>query len=87
LAGIVGEIQKSNSNRSLRFGRDEMNLIEFPFGPIKTTTANTFEIEHVVRDRSTKKVVCRKLVITGSDAFGLPRPVDEQVMIGLKALT
>ena len=80
---LIQKVSKANA----RYGRDEMNLIEFPFGPIKPTDTKTFEIDHFVRDRSTGKPVCRKLVITGSDAFGLPRPIDEQVMIGLKALT
>jgi len=80
-------LSQQTSKANARYGRDEMNLIEFPFGPIKPTEAKTFEIDHFVRDRSTGKPVCRKLVITGSDAFGLPRPIDEQVMIGLKALT
>ena|GEM_PF-1537454 len=69
------------------FGRDEMNLIEFPFGPITAGSAKTFEIEHTVIDRKLKRPVNRKLLITGSDAFGLPKPIDDQVLIGMKALT
>jgi hypothetical protein len=69
------------------FGRDEMNLIEFPFGPITRSGAKTLEVEHKVFDRSKKREVKRRLIITGSDAFGLPRPVDEQVLVGMKALT
>lgn len=69
------------------FGRDEMNLIEFPFGPITAGTAKTFEIEHAVIDRKLKRPVNRKLLITGSDAFGLPKPIDDQVLMGMKALT
>ena len=68
-------------------GKDELNLIEFPFGPISKSDAKTFEIEHVTRDRKTKKPTTRTLVIIGSDAFGLPTPFDERVMLGLKALT
>ena len=69
------------------FGRDEMNLIEFPFGPITQQSAKTFEVEHTVFDSRLKREVTRKLLITGSDAFGLPRPIDDQVLIGMKALT
>lgn len=69
------------------FGRDEMNLIEFPFGPITQSTAKTMEIEHTVFDRALKREVARRLLITGADAFGLPRPVDDQVLVGMKALT
>ena len=30
------------------FGRDEMNLTEFPFGPITAATSNTLDVAHVV---------------------------------------
>ncbi|MFK7819478.1 MAG: plasmid replication initiator TrfA [Planctomycetaceae bacterium] len=69
------------------FGRDEMNLIEFPFGPITAGTTKTFEVEHETFDKTLNRVVTRKLLITGSDAFGLPRPIDDQVLMGMKALT
>lgn len=68
-------------------GRDEMNLIEFPFGPITASGEKTFEVEHEVFDRFLKRNVTRRFVITGSDRFGLPRPVDERVLVGLTTLT
>lgn len=70
-----------------QFGKDEMNLIEFPFGPITSTTAKTLEVEHPVYDKRLKREVIRKMILTGSDAFGLPRPIDEQVVLGMKTLT
>lgn len=69
------------------YGRDEMNLIEFPFGPITPSSCKTFEVEHPVWDRKHGREVQRKLLITGSDAFGLPKPTDDQVLMGMKALT
>ena len=69
------------------WGRDEMNLIELPFGPITATSEKTLEVVHAVYDPYEKEFVERHTLITGSDAFGLPRPIDEQVLIGLKALT
>lgn len=69
------------------FGRDEMNLIEFPFGPISSSTAKTLEVEHQVFDKRLKREVTRSLIITGTDKWGLPRPSDDQVLIGLKTLT
>lgn len=69
------------------FGRDEMNLVEFPFGPVTSAGGKTFEVEHPVFDRALNREVTRKLVITGSDAYGLPRPIDDQVLLGMKALT
>ncbi|MEO1528977.1 MAG: plasmid replication initiator TrfA [Planctomycetota bacterium] len=64
-----------------------MNLVEIPFGPISTTNAKTLEVEHETFDNQTGRYVTRKLLMTGTDAFGLPRPIDDQVMVGLKALT
>ncbi len=69
------------------FGRDEMNMVEFPFGPITAGEKETFEVEHPVFDKTLNREVNRKLLITGSDAFGLPRPIDDQVLMGMKALT
>jgi hypothetical protein len=69
------------------FGKDEMNLIEFPFGPISTTTGKTLQVEHATFDRRLKREVTRTLIITGSDKWGLPRPIDDQVLLGMKALT
>lgn len=69
------------------FGRDEMNLVEFPFGPISSTTVKTWEVEHQVWDKRLKRKVMRRLIITGADKWGLPRPIDEQVLVGLQLLT
>ena len=74
----------ATSNVIPLFSKDEMNLVEFPFGPITTGSTKTLEIDHPVYDRQLKRVVNRRLIITGADAFGLPRPIDEQVLIGLK---
>ena len=77
----------SESTTTCLLGKDELNLIEYPLGPIKPTDSKTYEIEHITRDRVTKKPTLRKLTIIGSDAFGLPTPTDERVLLGLKALT
>ena len=68
-------------------GKDEMNLVEFPFGPVTQTTTKTLEVEHEVFDKTLNREVTRRLMITGAHAFGLPRPIDDQVLIGMKALT
>lgn len=69
------------------YGKDEMNLVEFPFGPITATNIKTLEVEHQAFDRILKREVTRQLIMTGSDKWGLPRPVDDQVLLGLKTLT
>ncbi len=69
------------------FGKDEMNLVEFPLGPITPIANNTMEVEHQVWDRGLRRAVTRRMVVTGSAAFGLPRPIDDQVLIGMKSLS
>lgn len=70
------------------YGRDEMNLIEFPFGPIHSSQKiKTYVVEHQAFDRVLKREVTRQLIMTGSDEWGLPRPIDDQVLLGMKKLT
>ena len=69
------------------FGKDEMNLVEFPFGPITSTKVKTLEVEHQAYDRILKREVTRSLLMTGSDKWGLPKPIDDHVLLGLKTLT
>ena len=68
-------------------GRDEMNLVEIPLGPITGSTGTTLEVNHEVYDRRTRRFVERRLVVTASEKYGLPRPIDDQVAVGLIALT
>ncbi|QDV43899.1 Replication initiator protein A [Stieleria neptunia] len=69
------------------YGRDEMNLVEFPLCPISPVEEQTIEIDHEVWDRKANRPIKRSLLITGSARFGLPRPSDEQVLVGLSSLT
>lgn len=68
-------------------GKDEMNLVEFPICRLSPTKEQSIEIVHEVRDRNTRKLVQRTLFISGSAKYGLPRPIDEQVLLGLSSLT
>ncbi len=70
-----------------QWGRDEMNLVELAFGPITAAGAKTFDVSRTVYDSILKRQVVRRTIITGSDAFGLPKPIDDQVLVGMKALT
>lgn len=79
--------KKISENIAPLFGKDEMNLVEFPFGPITATNVKTLEVEHQTFDRVLKREVTRKLLMTGSDKWGLPRPIDDQVLLGLKTIT
>ncbi|TWU62353.1 Replication initiator protein A [Crateriforma conspicua] len=69
------------------FTRDEMNLVELPFGPISPPAENTMDVTHLVWDPELKREVTRQTTIIGSDKYGLPRPIDDQVLVGMSALT
>ena len=69
------------------FGRDEMNLVEFPLGPIGKSSKKTIKVDHAVYDQKSKREIIRQVVITGSDEYGLPKAIDDQVLFGMKALT
>lgn len=72
-------------------GKDEMNLIEIPLSQIcRRRTADdkkTFIVERVRKDVETGGMVTRTVIVTGSDAFGLPLPCDDVVTIGLVSQT
>jgi hypothetical protein len=57
-------------------GRDEMNLAEFPIGLLSERTP-----------AGLKTLVFGNLTITGSDIFGLPTPLDTDVIVALLYLT
>ena len=71
-------------------GRDELNLAEFPITLLsdrvpKGCKTLVFEIEP--RDRQSGKVVSRKVMVTGSDAYGLPTAIDDEILVALVQLT
>src|SRR4051812_11747545 len=71
-------------------GRDELNLAEFPITLLsdrvpKGCKTLVFEVEP--RDWKTGQVAPRKVEITGSDAYGLPTAVDDEILVALIQLT
>src|SRR5438132_6173448 len=71
-------------------GADELNLAEFPlavFSRRLNSSQKTLEFEDEVFDEGAKRSVRRRLVISGSDRFGLPTPVDTDVLLVLIQLT
>ncbi len=82
---LAASIQRQREHNVIPpFGRDEMNIVEFPIGPITAGAVKTFEVDHVVWDKKNKREVVRRLTVTGSDAFGLPKPIDDQILVGMK---
>ena len=71
-------------------GKDEMNLAEFPLATLADRVprgCKTLVFEDRILDRGQKQHVDRRLTITGSDKFGLPRALDDEVILGLVQLS
>lgn len=71
-------------------GRDEFNLAEFPLTLLTDRTPRdlkTLRWEDEITDRGTNLPVKRQVIVTGSDAFGLPTASDADVLFALVQLT
>jgi hypothetical protein len=77
------------SQEHLRNGRDEMNLVEFPFATLSDRSDGIQILEFQVEDtdRESGLPVERKLTVTGDPKYGLPTAKDEEVYLGLLQLT
>ncbi len=84
-----GQKPRSWSNEHLRNGRDEMNLVEFPFATLsdRSNGAQVMEFQVTDGDRETGLPVERKLTVTGDPKYGLPTAKDEEVYLGLLQLS
>jgi hypothetical protein len=75
---------------NLKDGRDELNLAEFPLATIADRVPEgqkTLMFEDEICDRESGELIPRKLTITGSDQYGLPTALDDEVILGLVQLT
>ena len=71
-------------------GKDEMNLAEFPLCALAhrlRPDQKTLHFEDHVWDERRGEMITRQLTITGSDAYGLPTALDDEVLLGLIQLT
>ena len=71
-------------------GRDELNFAEFPLSAISerpNPEVKTITFEDSIFDKSKNQNISRKVTITGSDAYGLPTPIDEEVLLALIQLS
>lgn len=71
-------------------GRDELNLAEFPITLLSDRVPRgcktlTFEVEQRISE--TGQLVSRKVTVTGSDAYGLPTALDDEILLALIQLT
>jgi hypothetical protein len=71
-------------------GRDELNLAEFPLCALAhrlRPEQKTLRFEDRVWDECRGENITRQLTITGSDAYGLPTALDDEVLLGLIQLS
>ena len=71
-------------------GRDAMNLVEFPLALLADRApqgCKTLTYEDRIQDRAGGGYVTRRLTVSGSDRFGLPTALDDEVSLGLLQLT
>lgn len=76
--------------RSARtLGTDELNICEFPLTSTGRagSPGNTLVFEDDIYDEGSQQSVHRKLVVSSSEAFGLPTPADNDVLLVLMHLT
>jgi len=81
---IEEEVQKPNN------GLDELNLAEFPLCALSHRLepgTKTLQFVDAIWDEHCGATVTRKLTITGSDAYGLPTALDDEVLLGLIQLS
>lgn len=84
----IESISLEESNRAL--GTDELNLSEFPLaacGHRTNSPQKSLVFEDEIFDEGNQQLVQRKLIVSASDAFGLPTPVDSDVLLVLMHLT
>lgn len=70
--------------------RDELNICEWPITLISDRVPDglkTLRFSDTITDWGTNKEICRELIITGSDAHGLPTALDNDVIVGLLQLS
>jgi hypothetical protein len=90
--GLFPAFEATDPREALRptGGRDELNLAEFPITLLADRVpegCKTLVFEDTVFDQQANEMVTRRLTITGSDAYGLPTAVDDEILVALIQLT
>lgn len=73
-----------------RYGRDELNLAEFPLASLSDTVPKgqkTLEFSDRIWDHGRREEVIRRVIVTASDKYGLPTPKDDEVLLALVQLS
>jgi hypothetical protein len=80
----------SNIPDRITDGKDELNFAEFPLSAISDRvdpSIKTLVFKDQIFDKSKNKQISREVMITGSDAYGLPTSTDEEVLLALIQLS
>ncbi len=83
-------IEEGSMSQRSSDGRDELNLAEFPLCALAhrlRPDQKTLRFEDRVWDERRGETITRQLIITGSDAYGLPTALDDEVLLGLIQLS
>ena len=67
-------------------GKDELNLAEFPLSCVADRSdpnQKTLTFEDKTWDDARGQMITRRLIITGSDEYGLPTALDDELLLGL----
>jgi hypothetical protein len=83
-------IEEDSMPQKISDGRDELNLAEFPLCALAhrlRPDQRTLQFEDRVWDDNRGETITRQLTITGSDAYGLPTALDDEVLLGLIQLS
>src|SRR5437764_10733014 len=83
-------IEESLMPQKTSDAKDEMNLAEFPLCALAhrlRPEVKTLRFEDQHWDKGREKWITRQLTVTGSDAFGLPTALDDEVLLGLIQLS
>lgn len=71
-------------------GRDELNLAEFPISVLSRHVSSTERarvFEDRIRDQGSGELITRRLTVSADETYGLPTPLDDDVIVGLIQIT
>ena len=71
-------------------GRDELNLAEFPLTVLSRHVSPEDKVrvfEDRIRDQGSGELITRRLTVSADEKYGLPTPLDDDVIVGLIQLT
>ena len=81
---------EATRSRRVIGGRDELNLAEFPLTVLSRHVSPDDKVrvfEDRIRDQGSGEFITRRLTISADETYGLPTPLDDDVIVGLIQLT